>query len=168
MNARQSLEEDRAELDMTPMIDVTFLLLIFFMCTLRFKVLEGQLEAFLPKDAGLQETPIVRIEKTQVRIRVVDPGIKMNAAGTAPYADETGHARFTFQGRQLNYAVGTQSFDSLAALNTTMGSFHEAKTRPCVLQTDAGVILADVVPVLDLLTATGFTEITFAGASTDR
>ncbi|MDF1837417.1 MAG: biopolymer transporter ExbD, partial [Planctomycetota bacterium] len=40
-------------MDMTPMIDVTFLLLIFFMCTLKFKVLEGKLTAYLPKDVGV-------------------------------------------------------------------------------------------------------------------
>ena len=41
---------------MTPMIDVTFLLLIFFMCTLKFKILEGKLGAYLPKDVGVQTT----------------------------------------------------------------------------------------------------------------
>ena len=38
--------DEKCELQMTPMIDVTFLLLIFFMCTLKFKVLEGKLGAY--------------------------------------------------------------------------------------------------------------------------
>ncbi len=38
--------------DLTPMIDVTFLLLVFFLCTLAFRPLEGRLEALLPKDGG--------------------------------------------------------------------------------------------------------------------
>jgi len=40
------------ELDLTPMIDVVFLLLIFFMCTLTFVVVEGRLATHLPKDRG--------------------------------------------------------------------------------------------------------------------
>ena len=32
------------ETDMTPMIDVTFQLIIFFICTIKFKTLEGKLE----------------------------------------------------------------------------------------------------------------------------
>jgi biopolymer transport protein ExbD len=36
----------------TSMIDVVFLLLIFFMCASKFRVLERRLDAFLPKDKG--------------------------------------------------------------------------------------------------------------------
>jgi len=35
----KEINEEEHELEMTPMIDVTFLLLIFFMCTLKFKTL---------------------------------------------------------------------------------------------------------------------------------
>ena len=35
------------------MIDVVFLLLIFFICTMKFKVLEGKLATVLPKDVGV-------------------------------------------------------------------------------------------------------------------
>jgi len=40
-------------MEFTPMIDVVFLLLIFFMCTLQFKTLEGILGTYLPTDRGL-------------------------------------------------------------------------------------------------------------------
>jgi len=43
------------ELNMTPMIDVIFQLIIFFMCSIHFKSLEGKLISNLPKYAG--ETP---------------------------------------------------------------------------------------------------------------
>ena len=45
MSMLQELNEDKCEMEMTPMIDVTFLLLIFFLCTLKFKLLEGKLQA---------------------------------------------------------------------------------------------------------------------------
>lgn len=163
MNALDSLREERAELDMTPMIDVTFLLLIFFMCTLKFKVLEGQLTAYLPKDAGFNEVPVVPLEKIQVQVRLVDAGQKMNAAGTMPYADKSGASRHIFVGRELRYGLGTQSFDSLSQLNAAIHRMNIQDQTPCVLQTHPGVILGDVIPVLDGLTAAGFGDISFGG-----
>ena len=53
INALDEIMGEKCELEMTPMIDVTFLLLIFFMCTLKFKVLEGKLGPYLPKDVGV-------------------------------------------------------------------------------------------------------------------
>ena len=44
---------DEIKMDMTPMIDVVFQLMIFFMCTIKFKTLEGKLTAYLPKDVGV-------------------------------------------------------------------------------------------------------------------
>ena len=168
MNALGSIREERAELDMTPMIDVTFLLLIFFMCTLRFKVLEGQLTAFLPKDVGQDVSQAVPLEKVQVSVRLIDPGNKMNAAGTAPYADKSGQSRHTFHNRQLRYGVGTQTFQSLPAFTEAIRRVRATGQLPCVLRTYEGVILEDVIPVLDGLTAVGFADIAFAGAEKSR
>jgi len=49
---RDAIKEE-VKLELTPMIDVTFLILIFFMCTLKFKTLEGKLVSYLPTDRGL-------------------------------------------------------------------------------------------------------------------
>ena len=48
--SRFELEE--VVLDLTPMIDIVFNLLIFFMCATKFRTPEGVIEAFLPKDKG--------------------------------------------------------------------------------------------------------------------
>jgi biopolymer transport protein ExbD len=45
-----------SEMNMTPMIDVSFLLIIFFIC-LPMKLLEGKIQAFLPTDKGINPTP---------------------------------------------------------------------------------------------------------------
>lgn len=47
---------DRLQMQFTSMIDVVFLLLIFFMCTLKFKSLESKITAHLPLDRGPQTT----------------------------------------------------------------------------------------------------------------
>ena len=42
--------------NLTPMIDIIFQLLIFFVLTAKFIAFEGQLQAYLPKDRGLDAT----------------------------------------------------------------------------------------------------------------
>jgi biopolymer transport protein ExbD len=64
------LADDKCDLEMTPMIDVVFLLLIFFMCTLKFKTLEGKLSAYLPKDVGVNQDDAEPIEKVEIIIHV--------------------------------------------------------------------------------------------------
>ena len=54
-NARDS----EVKMDMTSMIDVVFLLLIFFMCATKFKIPEGALRSFLPRDKGNATTEVV-------------------------------------------------------------------------------------------------------------
>ena len=39
------------------MIDVTFLLLVFFLCATKFKTFENKLDTYLPKDTGPSSAP---------------------------------------------------------------------------------------------------------------
>ncbi|MEW6359734.1 MAG: biopolymer transporter ExbD [Planctomycetota bacterium] len=52
-------ESDKMELNMTSMIDCVFLLLIFFLMTLKFPTVEGNLPAHLPKRGGVGPGPPV-------------------------------------------------------------------------------------------------------------
>ncbi len=45
-------QEAKETLKITPMIDVVFLILIFFMCDTKFKIPEGSLRSYLPRDRG--------------------------------------------------------------------------------------------------------------------
>jgi biopolymer transport protein ExbD len=45
------------EINMTPMIDIVFQLLIFFVLTAKFIEFEGELLSYLPKDRGLSAAP---------------------------------------------------------------------------------------------------------------
>jgi len=54
--------------DLTPMIDVTFLLLVFFLCTLGFRPLEGRLEALLPKDRGERPAALQLAEPLDLQV----------------------------------------------------------------------------------------------------
>jgi len=55
---KNRFETDPVELDLNPMIDIVFNLLIFFMCASKFKSEEGMVKAFLPKDQGLVSSAV--------------------------------------------------------------------------------------------------------------
>lgn len=66
---RRGLEETGFEVgNMTPMIDIVFQLLIFFMLSMHFKEVEGKLLAQLPKDKGLAPSHVLNPELQEVRI----------------------------------------------------------------------------------------------------
>jgi len=46
-------ESNEYEINMTPMIDVIFQLVLFFVFSMKFVAFEGQINAFLPKNRGL-------------------------------------------------------------------------------------------------------------------
>jgi biopolymer transport protein ExbD len=79
--------------DLTPMIDVTFQLLIFFIICTRFKVEERNHQVQLPKDEGLQSQPSV--PKEQITIYCMwDPQqlshsyvVAIDARGRVPVED---------------------------------------------------------------------------------
>ena len=61
---------DEGKLELTPLIDVAFLIIIFFMC-LPFKTLDGKLQAFLPTNRGHEITPAPPPEQVFIKIHIV-------------------------------------------------------------------------------------------------
>lgn len=49
---RRAPDDEGSPLDMTSMIDVVFLLLIFFMCATKFRLPEGSMQTHLPRNKG--------------------------------------------------------------------------------------------------------------------
>ncbi|MBL4769756.1 MAG: biopolymer transporter ExbD [Planctomycetes bacterium] len=176
MSLISDINSEKIEMDMTPMIDVTFLLLIFFMCTLKFKVLEGKLTAYLPKDVGVNSSDAPPVEKVQIDIHVIVEGNKVKPKAkpsdpAVPYDDPTGESRYVYEGRKLSYTIGTQKFTDLAEVQKRLRKIRTQRgddDAPAVLQPYAGTIMGDVIPVLDAAVAADFTDITFGGAFADH
>lgn len=76
--ARKKKKDDppvEVKTDLTPMIDVTFLLLIFFVLNIKFKSEEGEIEAFLPKNRGQGSgTPQIDLKEIRVKLLWLDSG----------------------------------------------------------------------------------------------
>jgi biopolymer transport protein ExbD len=72
-------------LKMTAMIDVVFLLLVFFVTTTRFRIPEGELDAYLPEE-GAPVKPIERklpVDEIRITLRIAS-----NAAGDSDIPPE--------------------------------------------------------------------------------
>jgi biopolymer transport protein ExbD len=162
-NSLKKLSEEECKLEMTSMIDVTFLLLIFFMCTLKFKTLEGKLAAYLPKDVGVNTSEAEEIEKVEVLIKVANEGNKLDARGENAW---TGEGRFVYDAsRRLTYKIGPKTMNTVEELEKRLSTLHKADDeRPATIDSRPGTVYEDVVAVLDATLNAGFTQITFVGS----
>ena len=157
------------------MIDVTFLLLIFFMCTLKFKTLDGTLGAYLPKDVGVSVTPSEPLEKVVVQIDVVNEGSKVRrvrGGGVVPYtaSDELAGLRSDHgPDRVVRYRVGPRSGLDFGEAVRTISDMKAANAEARYsINAREGVAQKEVVQVMDALLGLDITEVTFMGSRTER
>ena len=146
-----------AELEMTPMIDVTFLLLVFFLCTLQFKTLDAKLAAYLPKDVGHGHS--TALEPVRLRIDVVREDARVPRAVGAVGAVGFG------PDRELAYRLGPLAVptpDEL--LPHVLRRLELDPLRGLVVDVRDGVTTGEVVTLVDRLFANDVSSITFAPA----
>ena len=165
----QEIAAEESELDMTPMIDVTFLLLIFFMCTLKFKTLEGKLSAYLPKDVGVNSSDDPPIEKVEVMVRVLVQGTKIKPRRKGEPMelwDGPAGSRYEYHtDRVIEYAIGPRKTKDIQEVFSTLKTLHlNDPERPATIDARKGTVYADVVHVLDAAMDAKFKEVTFVGA----
>jgi len=175
MSLLRELASEECKLEMTPMIDVTFLLLIFFMCTIKFKTLEGKLEAHLPQNAGPGPTAQPEPESLEVRVEVVAPGRKIDAdahkAGRIEAWD--GVSEFMLLDHVVRYRLGRETYaDSIAGRAALTDRIRAARAvqpdRRLVLTPLWGTTQGDVVELLDEFAVAGLTEVSIKPSSGDR
>lgn len=146
--------------DMTPMIDCTFLLLIFFILTLKFKILEGRLDAALPKDMGTSNSPVEEIEKVDVLMFVSEPGELVNEVAPDGKVLQLKH----FVGRQIRYEIGTHVFRNIADVERHLSGVVDKDETPVTLDPKKGIIYEDVAQLLDAVIRQKFKKVSFAGS----
>jgi biopolymer transport protein ExbD len=140
-------------MNLTPTIDVTFLLLIFFVCQLRFRQLDGTLDTFLPRDTGAARSRVDELLES-VRIRLT-----RESAG-----DPAGSTLVAVNGRVLERLdPGLPSAaPELPRLEGALRTFREKWPELVAdLDPDAGIPAGHVVAVLDAAIAAGLPAIRF-------
>ncbi len=148
--------------DMTPMIDVVFQLLIFFMLTIKFKTLEGKLAAYLPKDVGVNTSPAEPKEKVEIKLKVEKEGAKLHPRDDEPWSG-TGPFRYG-PDRIVKYSIGPKSTTRLEEAAQRLKELYKADpTQPATIDPYPGTVYADVVLILDEAIKVGYTDISFVG-----
>ncbi|MEM8494308.1 MAG: biopolymer transporter ExbD [Planctomycetota bacterium] len=139
------------QLNLTAMIDVIFLLLIYFVVTSNFRIDEGVLTATLPQGEG----------KPQATTEL--PPQKVEVLLTAGVVDDT----------QVAIQVGSQAFTSFAELRQDLanklydpeagqlGGLYEAD-NPIIIQPGVNVRWQHVVDAFNACVAAKYTNVIFA------
>lgn len=167
---KEMMEETKAELSITPMIDVVFLLLIFFLLASRFKPTEGDLKAYLPKDRG-QGTSTPRIDLYDVRVKLLWYDDQNRPTTDA----NTGHVvmkirKEVFNSRNLRDTV-TRRFEPFPDWDQLYDRLLDYKTSykgkgeqglPVIIDARKQVPWKHVVGALDTCMRAGIKDVTFA------
>ena len=61
-------EDNPVSINVTAMVDVIFCLCLFFMCSFKFKQLEGKVDTWLPKDRGVNQGPPAQVVLEEIRV----------------------------------------------------------------------------------------------------
>lgn len=147
-------------LDLTPMIDVTFLLLVFFLCTLKFKTLDHKLTAYLPKHVGLSNNAAEPMPSAELRVRVLDAGERRSAMN--PERAWTGEGPFVHTGRVLGYRLtptGERSPEAIRARFEKWGRASEV--LPLGLWIEPEVTHGEALEVFDWALEAGLVNVDF-------
>jgi len=139
------VHRDRRQFDlaMTPLIDVVFLLLIFFICTASFQLPENLLPMSLAVTTGSTNRQPVDVEPDLERIIV----------------------RATRDGGRTQWTVAERPCQSLAEVHDVLRAAVEIHPAlPVILDVDDAVPVGDMIEVFDLCRLVGFQKIDFAAS----
>ena len=171
--AQTATPDEEQKGDMTPMIDVVFLLIVFFLC-IEFKVLESRLDAFLPTDKGARSTVTPVEEQLVVRVHVADEGTVVTPEDARTVDGRP--ARYKLVGHQVRLEVGPVPCADLASCRQELARFAASdasyvddprtggrKRIGLVVEGYPGTRYDDIARTADVCRAAGFDDITFGG-----
>lgn len=134
-------------INITAMVDIIFCLCLFFMCSLHFKQIEGKVDAWMPKDRGVNQGKIDIIEIPEIRIIM-----RWNPA-TQTVTRQIGNRAPASNDEDLMATVRANLKD-----NSKLGKIDP----PVVIDAMADVPWQDVVHVMDLCKGEKVQRIQFA------
>lgn len=133
------------EISMTPMIDVVFLLLVFFVWTASFQVVENMLPTSLLTAAGTQVTemaePAPDLDFDEIVIRLI------------------------WEDRTLRWRINNVHVANLAEVRSRLDQIAAIRqSATVILHPDQEVPIGDVVDVYDQARLAGFKQVQFAAS----
>ncbi len=134
---------------MTPMIDVTFQLLLFFLLTMTFRMDEGLIPGALPDEGG-PPTPVEEDPREPIKIFL------------QPYGTNGTGVMFSVEGSAEQYINGQQLYDALKARLNALGGDTEV---PVLITPNGEVRWGHVVDVFNQASRLMFENVGFSPAT---
>lgn len=145
MRVTRSYRADALDMNsaMTPMIDVVFLLLIFFVWTISFQSIERLLPSNVSREAG----------KLESNLEDLDPEVDFDRIVV----------RLTGEASNPQYRVNDQVFASAAEVRAFLQTIVAINPdAPVVIHPDDQIEIGPVVGLLDISRQCGFSKVSFA------
>ncbi len=165
---RQEAEDEEPGISMTPMIDIVFQLLIFFMLACRFRTEEGQMHAFLPKNRGLGTAGTPAITLQEVRIKLL--WVESNSFRETPHPE---HGRTLLKIKDIKFPFVQNRYGEIIPDYKKVYQYickardhftptRSYKTLPVIIDARALVPFEHVIASLNECVRAQITDITFA------
>ena len=169
---------EETELNMTPMIDIVFQLIIFFLITLKFKTIDERLDASLPKTHGIENTNQRPPEAPKVKLKVFRKNkADESKAYTLVKIDNTHRIPLpagTWKGLHADDSIRHEAYDAAmarirAVLEEKVALFKDDPDFYCEIVSpmpDGGAVPeGDVIRLVDSMVQLEVKDIRFEGAS---
>ncbi len=171
---------EETEMNMTPMIDIVFQLIIFFLLSLKFKTIDRRIESMLPKDRGLAPTPTFPEDFLKVKIKVFRRDMADTEKAYTLIKIDNDKQTYSlprgWKGRIKDTADRVGKYDSvIAAIKSVVGK--KMKAHGGAPEDVKGEIVApppkggsvphgDIMQVLDIFLKAEISDVVFEGAAT--
>ena len=151
-------------LNMTPMIDIVFQLIVFFLLTLKFKTVDSRIDSSLPRNVGPRAIPVVVDETPRVVVKLFredhetpDRAFTRLRVGNRWTADLP-----IGRGPEARAGVLDALVDELRSVHSMIGADAEGEIKT-PLPKGAAVPHGDVMAVLDAFLKAGLETVDFEG-----
>ena len=145
MAGSQDPSDNPVGINVVPLVDIIFCLCVFFMCSFKFRQLEGKFDSWLPKDKGSEGLPSLDLI-SEVRVALL-------------WDENT---------QTLTRKMGVQSIPDDAVLKQRITEAHQAWVQkgkddaPVTIDGDARIPWSEVITVVNIIKECNIQKIEFA------
>ncbi len=145
MAGSQDPNDNPMAINVVPLVDIIFCLCVFFMCSFKFRQLEGKFDSWLPKDKGSEGLPSLELI-SEVRVALM--------------WDEATQV--------LTRKMGVRSIPQDEELQRSILEAHQAWVQkgkpdaPVTIDGDARIPWGEVITVVNIIKRCGIEKIEFA------
>jgi biopolymer transport protein ExbD len=145
MAGSQDPNDNPVAINVVPLVDIIFCLCVFFMCSFKFRQMEGKFDSWLPKDKGSEGLPSLELI-SEVRV--------------AMFWNETTQA--------VSRKMGVREIPDDAVLQESIREAHQAwvakgkPDAPVTIDADPKIPWDEVIKVVNIVKRCGIDKIEFA------